>query len=341
MKRAYLLEPYRLELRDEPIPVAREHEILVKIAYCGVCTLEQRLFDGQRKIHYPLVPGHEASAVVARVGSEVVTSIREGDPVVLDLANRCHACPACLRGDSNLCENRFKDGQRVLGAFCEYLVVRPDQVLPIPRTLSLEQAALAEPLSCALRSLRRVGTSLGSTVLVLGAGTMGMLHWKAALAMGAAVFMADIDATRLETARAMGADAVFDATDTTKLTAEIRAVTGGRGVDACVITSPAHMAAEEAFRVLTPGGKVNIFTSYGDTPPLPVDMNTIHRNEFLVTGTEGRSEADFHTAVRALSLGKVVVADLISRIYPFEQVTEAVTAALGGKLYRVLVNMGV
>ena len=111
MKRIYLNEPKKLEIRQEGIVVPRSHEVLVRIAYCGICTLEQRLYDGERKIHYPIVPGHEASAVVVTVGDEVKTSVAEGDHVVLDLVNRCHACPACLSGNSNLCENRFKKGQ--------------------------------------------------------------------------------------------------------------------------------------------------------------------------------------------------------------------------------------
>jgi threonine dehydrogenase-like Zn-dependent dehydrogenase len=96
---------------------------------------------------------------------------------------------------------------------------------------------------------------------------------------------------------------------------------------------------ETAAKVLASGGTLNIYTSYGDKPVLPIDMNTIHRNEFVITGSEGRSEFDFNTSVRALANRKVVVDDLISRIYPLDQAAEAVEAALSGKTYRVLLNM--
>jgi len=339
MRSVYLTEPRKLEIRQEETPVPRDHELLVKIAYCGICTLEQRLYDGERKIYYPIIPGHEASGTVVVVGSEVMTSVKVGDHVVLDLVNRCHSCPACLSGNSNLCENRFKKGQRVLGAFSEYMVVKPEQVQVIPDELPLDQAAFAEPLSCCIRSLRKAKAGLGDTVLVSGAGTMGLLHVKAALAMGVRVIVTDIAKSRLDDALAMGADFALDASDSQVFVDTLRSLTHGRGVDSCIITTPSVCAVETAAKVLAPGGTLNIYTSYGDKPVLPIDMNTIHRNEFVITGSEGRSEYDFNTSVRALANGKVVVDDLISRIYPLDQAAQAVEAALSGKTYRVLLKM--
>ena len=339
MKSAYLVEPKKMEIREVQMPVPKSNEILVKVAYCGICTLEQRLYDGERKIYYPIIPGHEASGEVVSVGSEVMTNHAVGDPVVLDLVNRCHTCPACLSGNSNLCENRFKKGQRVLGAFSEYMVVRPDQVFVIPNDLPLDQAAFAEPLSCCIRSLKKVQLQLGDTLLISGAGTMGLLHLKVALAMGAKVIVSDINKQRLEKAQQMGADAIVDATDQTSFVETVRGLTGGRGVDCCIITTPSKSAAEVAFQVMAPCGKLNIYTSYNDKPVLPMDMNTIHRNEYLVTGSEGRSEMDFYQATKALVTGKVQVGQLISKIYPLDEISMAVEAALSGDLYRVLVKV--
>jgi L-iditol 2-dehydrogenase len=268
-----------------------------------------------------------------------MTSVKVGDHVVLDLVNRCHSCPACLSGNSNLCENRFKKGQRVLGAFSEYMVVKPEQVQVIPDILPLDQAAFAEPLSCCIRSLRKAKAGLGDTILVSGAGTMGLLHVKAALAMGVRVIASDITKSRLDDALAMGADYALDASDSQVFVETVQRLTHGRGVDSCIIPTPSVCAVETAAKVLASGGTLNIYTSYGDKPVLPIDMNTIHRNEFVITGSEGRSEFDFNTSVRALANRKVVVDDLISRIYPLDQAAEAVEAALSGKTYRVLLNM--
>jgi len=338
MRSAYLTGVRHFEVRQEGIPVLKDNEVLVKIAYCGICTLEQRLYTGERKIYYPIIPGHEASGIVVTVGSEVITGVQVHDHVALDLVNRCHACPACLSGNSNLCENRFKEGQRVLGAFSDYMVVKPDQLQVVPSDLPLESVAFAEPLACCIRSLRTVNASLGDTILISGVGTMGILHIKVALAMGLRVIACDIDLKRLEDAKRLGAIAL-DASSAETCIATIKKITRGRGVDSCIITTSSMSAVEVAVAVLASNGVMNIYTSYGNKPPLPLDMNTIHRHEFVVTGSEGRSEYDFYTATRVLANRTIVVDDLISQIYPLEEVSTAVEEALSGSSYRVLLKM--
>ncbi len=339
MKSAYITEANHVEIRETGQPVCSPTELLVKIAFCGICTLEQRLFTGERSIYFPIVAGHEASAVVVSIGSEVVSSHTIGDHVALDLVNRCHICPQCLAGNSNLCENRFNKGQHVLGAFSEYMTVRPDQAHILPQEFSLAHAALTEPLACAIRSLKKVGLQLGETLLICGAGTMGMLHMKVGMTMGAKVIICDIDKQRLADAQRMGCSAALDASDVVGLVEQVKSLTRGRGVECCIITSPAEDAAKLAFQVLAPAGRVNVFTSYDDKPEFPIDMNTVHRKEYQITGSEGRSEIDFNQAVRVLSEAAIEVADLISKIFPLDAISEAMTAALDKTNYRVLVKV--
>lgn len=339
MRSVFITEPNKIEIRKNERPTPKENEMLVQIAYCGICTLEQRLFTGDRKICYPIIPGHEASGTIVEIGSAVITGHNVGDHVALDLVNRCHTCPACLTGNSNLCENRFKKGQRVLGAFSEYMVVKPDQVHTIPKELPFDQASFAEPLACCIRSLGKVNLKIGETILISGAGTMGMLHVKIALSMGARVLVSDINEERLQDALKIGAHAVINSGNTDTFVEQVKKHSGGRGVDCCIITTPAKSAAEQAFQVLATAGRVNVYTSYNDKPVFPIDMNTLHRNEYLITGSEGRSEQDFHLAVRLLSNGTIEVGDLISKIYPMDDVEKAITAASNGTNYRVLLKI--
>jgi len=339
MRSAYITEAYHVEIRETEQPVSRPTELLVKIAFCGICTLEQRLYTGERSIYFPIVAGHEAAATVVAIGSEVVSNHAIGDHVALDLVNRCHICPECLAGNTNLCTNRFAKGQHVLGAFTEYMTVRPDQAHILPKGLPLPSAALTEPLACAIRSLKKVGLQLGETLLICGAGTMGLLHMKMGMAMGAKVIICDIDKQRLLDARRMGCPAVLDASDCEHLVEKVKGLTGGRGVECCIITSPAQEAAKLAFQVLAPAGRVNVFTSYDGKPDFPIDMNTVHRNEYQITGSEGRSEIDFNQAVRVLSEETIEVTDLISKIFPLESISEAMASALDKKNYRVLVKV--
>ncbi len=339
MKSVYITEPNKVEIKENQRPSPKANELLIKIAYCGICTLEQRLFVGDRKIYYPIIPGHEASGTIIEIGSSVISSHAIGDHVALDLVNRCHICQACLSGNSNLCENRFKKGQQVLGALSEYMVVKPDQAHIIPKELPLDQASLTEPLACCIRSLEKVNLKLGETVLISGAGTMGLLHVKVALAMGAKVLVCDINKNRLQDSLKMGAHAVIDASDSGSFVEQVKELSNGRGVDCCIITTPARSAAAQAFQVLAPAGRINIYTSYDDKPEFPIDMNTVHRNEYLITGSEGRSEIDFNNAVRLLSNQTIKLGDLISRTYAFDEIQDALLSALDGSTYRVLIKV--
>lgn len=339
MKAAFLTEPGNIVVKETDYPVLNPNDILVKIAYCGVCTLEQRLFTGDRKIYYPIIPGHEASGVIVEIGSEVKTHHAVGDHVALDLVNRCHICPACLSGNSNMCENRFKKGQRVLGAFSQYMAVRPDQAFVIPSSVPLSYAAFSEPIGCCIRSLKKTALELGDSVLIIGAGAMGMLHMKVASLMGATVFIADIDKKRLEDAKAMGANATLDASNTDELICAVKDLTAGRGVDVCIITTPAHAALETAVKSIAVEGRINVYTSYNDKPELPLDMNSLHRMEAMVTGSEGRNEKDFFQATKIIANGRISVDDLISAVYPLSQAKQAIEAALRSDTYRVLIAL--
>ena len=198
MRAAVLTGPERLEIRDVETPAPGPGELLVRLKACGICTLEQRLFSGEMKMPYPLVPGHEAAGEVAAAGPQAPPGFAPGTRVALDLVMRCGTCHYCRTGRSNMCQNRFNANQRVLGGFGEYIVVRPSQAFPIPDALTFEEAAFAEPVACCIRSLKNVGLRLSEDLLVVGAGPMGQMHLQIALCMGARVFVSDPDAGRLE-----------------------------------------------------------------------------------------------------------------------------------------------
>ncbi len=335
MQSLYLTKPGHIELREVPIPPLGEEEVLVKVAYCGICTLEQRLYTGEREIHYPLIPGHEASGIVVKVGSKVMTDVKEGEPVALDLVNRCYACGPCLKGNTNLCENRFKSGQRVLGAFSEFVAVKPHQVHSVAPSLPLEEAAFSEPLACSIRSLKRARLSLGDNLLISGAGTMGLLHLKLAKIMGLKPIVCDPDENRLAVAQEGGA-LTFTPEE---CGAGIKEVTDGRGVEASIVTTVATQAVEVAIESLTANGTLLLYTSYGGEKFYPFDLNAIHQRELTITGSEGRSGEDFYQAVRLLSNGTIETTDLITNIYPLSGAEEAFKEALLPSSYRILIKM--
>ncbi|MCK5245624.1 alcohol dehydrogenase catalytic domain-containing protein, partial [Candidatus Bipolaricaulota bacterium] len=188
MKAAVLIEPRKMTIQDIDDPKADDSKIIVRIKYCGICTLEQRLYSGDMKIYYPIIPGHEASGEIVEVGSKVIGDFTPGMRVALDLITRCGQCHFCRTGSSNLCSNRFKPGQQVLGGFGECIAVDGSQVFPIADNMTLQEAAFAEPVACCIRSLKKLQVTLGENVLIAGAGPMGILHLQVARSMGARVF---------------------------------------------------------------------------------------------------------------------------------------------------------
>jgi L-iditol 2-dehydrogenase len=337
MKAAMLVAPELLELRDLPDPVIQEGEILVRLRACGICTLEQRMYSGVLTMPLPIVPGHEAAGEIVEVGKAVIGDYRPGQRVALDLVLRCGECYYCRIGKSNLCANRFKKGQRVLGGFGEYIAVKPSQIYPVPDDLDFQEAAFAEPMACCIHSLKRLKVAMTEDLLVAGAGVMGLLHVLVARCMGLRVTVSDPDPERRRMAEKLGADFVVDPA-AVDLPEFAKKITGGFGFSSCVVTSPAHAALDTTLASMAKAARVNIYTSYEERFAIPVDANTVHRQELLITGTEGRLGEDFFQAVRLLSFRKVDVKPLISAVTTLDRINEGMRVALSGKAFRVVLE---
>ena len=335
MKVAVLTAPGTFSIEERPTPEIKENEVLVKVEACGICTLEQRLFSGKMSLPLPLVPGHEASGRIEAIGSKVVEDLSIGQRVALDLVERCGECYYCRIGKSNLCLNRYKDATRMLGGFSEYIVVRPNQIFPVPDSMSYETASFAEPLACCIHSLKRLKVAMTEDLLIVGAGTMGLLHLMAARSMGLRITVSEPNPARRHMAAALGADFVVDPT-VTDIADFGHEITDGIGFSSCVVTSPAPSALEPAILAMAKAARINIYTAYEDVMHIPLDLNTIHRNELLITGTEGRVQEDFFQAVRLLSFRKIDVNPLISARTSFSRLEEGFRTALSGDAYRVL-----
>jgi L-iditol 2-dehydrogenase len=337
MKAAVLIGPEHIEVQDVATPTIKSNEVLVKLKDCGICTLEQRLYRGDMEIYFPIIPGHEAAGEVIESGKDVRTNLPKGTSVALDLVRRCGECYYCRTERSNMCENRFRKGAKILGGFGEYVVVNRTQVYPLPDNVSFREATFVEPVACCVRSLKKIGLSLAEDLLILGAGPMGLMHLQVARAMGARVIVSDPDAKRCNKAKELGAAIAVDP-GSGELAAAVNEATNGRGVEGCIVTSPSHSALKDAVENLSFDGRVNIYTSYNDGPSLPLDANTLHRNEYLITGSEGRVQNDFLTAVRLISFGYVNVKPLISSIISYNEIDKGIKDAMSNSTYRVLLE---
>ncbi len=178
--------PRQLNMQELPRPEIGPEEVLIKVAYSGICGSELGGYLGHNTLRRPpLVMGHEFSGQIAAVGSQVTADYPELIPGMRVTANPllyCGRCPACLAGRQNLCRQRQLLGAHRPGSYADFVKTHARMVYPLPDSLSLEQAALAEPLACAIRAVELAACSTLDTVLVIGLGPIGLLVVQALLA---------------------------------------------------------------------------------------------------------------------------------------------------------------
>src|ERR1700751_4997009 len=203
-------EPGKLAVIEAADPAPGHGELVIQVGRCGICGTDVHIADGEfPPTPYPIIPGHEFAGRVAAVGTGVPPGWREGERVAVDPSLFCGYCPMCHAGRGNLCANWNAIGDTVNGAFAEYVAVPAANASRLPDGVDDQQGALIEPLSCAVHGLRRIGPVLGEDVLLVGAGTMGLLLLQLLNRAGArAVTVVDRKAARLEVAKAVGAASV-------------------------------------------------------------------------------------------------------------------------------------
>ena len=204
-----------LRIEDVPCPQPRPDQALVKMGAAGICGSDMHYFrDGQIgkfKIQEPLIPGHEASGVIASLGANV-TGLEEGQRVAINPSHPCGTCSRCREGRENLCDSMFFLGSASVfphaqGMFREYFLISAKQCIPVSNQVSLEELALSEPLSVGLHAVNRAGNLCGKKVLISGSGTIGCMVLLAAKLDGAEqVTMVDVLEEPLAIARKVGAD---------------------------------------------------------------------------------------------------------------------------------------
>ncbi|WP_328425406.1 zinc-dependent alcohol dehydrogenase family protein [Micromonospora sp. NBC_00389] len=204
MRAAVITAPGKVEVTTVEDPTPGRREVVVRVAACGLCGTDLHILQGEFAPTLPVVPGHEFAGEVAAVGADV-TELAVGDRVAVDPSLYCHECHYCRLGRSNLCERWAAIGVTVAGGAAEYAVAPVANCVRLPEHVRTEDAALIEPLSCAVRGYDVLRSQLGSHVLIYGSGTMGLMMLELAKRTGAAsVDVVDINPERLTTARSLG-----------------------------------------------------------------------------------------------------------------------------------------
>jgi L-iditol 2-dehydrogenase len=287
--------------------------------------------------------GHEAAGTVVQAGRNV-KRVKVGDRIALGADVPCGQCSWCRNGMGNNCSINYAIGYQIPGVFAQFmllprLVLEEGPVTPFSDKLSMDEAALAEPLACAINGLELVNLSLGKTVVIIGLGPIGCMMIDLARVMGATkVITVQRSKGRMELARTYNADAYIDSSgeDVVK---RCRELTGGQGPDVVMTTNGDVTTHEQAIEMIAHRGFVNLFGGLKkDARPMTLLSNTIHYKECFVTGSHGSTPRQHELAVRLLETGQVRVKPLITHRFPLSKIHDAFAAMESRQGMKVIVN---
>jgi NADPH2:quinone reductase len=330
MRAAIIDKPGEVRVGTVEDPTPGADQLVVRVGACGVCGTDLHIADGEfPPTPYPIVPGHEFAGEIAAVGPGV-TDFREGMRVAVDPSLFCGHCEFCRRNRGNLCQNWGAIGDTVNGAFAEYVAVPAKNAYLLPDNVSLREAALIEPLSCAVHGIRRLAPQLGDTFLIVGAGTMGLLLMQLALRGGASrVAMLDLNARRLEVAEQLGA--THTATDIGTLMER-----EPLGFDCVIDATGVPRAIETAFGAVRRGGKFMIFGVAPGDASISLSPFKIYNDEITIVGTMALLLTFAH-AIDMLQSGAVDAQAMLTHGLSLDEFPLALDTVRGGEGVKVQV----
>ena len=290
--------PHEMVLREMPIPEPKPDEVLIRVAYVGICGSELSGYLGLNALRVPpLVMGHEFSGEVAALGNQAQghnPALSIGQRVTANPMIYCRKCAYCQSEQNQLCQNRRLIGAHRPGAFAAYTTVPSWMVLPLPEGVGLREGALSEPLACAIHILSLLGEVAGKAFLITGAGPIGLFALQALLAGGASkVFVTDTDLDRRQAAIQFGATGLDPRNqDVVKL---IREETGGTGVAAGIDAVGKAVTRQQCIAATRTGGQVILSGLHEEISQVPVAE--VIRREITLQGSFCYTPADFQKAI--------------------------------------------
>ena len=317
MRQAIMKEPGKIEFHEVPEPVLDEDDILLRIKRIGVCGSDVHVNHGLHPFtSYPVVQGHEFSGVVENVGASV-TNVKLGMKATARPQIVCGKCPPCLRGDYNICNTLKVQGFQAPGCAQDLFIIKQENIVPLPDSITFEQGALVEPTSVAVHSTLKAGNITGKNIVVLGAGPIGNLVAQVAKCWGAKkILITDLSDFRLDIARECGIAETSNAHKESLIEASAR-VFGDEGFEVAFEAVGVEATMDAGIEAINKGGTFIVLGVFGEKPR--IDMAIVGDRELKIIGTLMYKHDDYLKAVELLANGDVITEPLVTRHFPFEQ----------------------
>ncbi|KFY63534.1 hypothetical protein V497_01984 [Pseudogymnoascus sp. VKM F-4516 (FW-969)] len=340
-----LNSPLKVSYEERPIPTLTDpRSVLVAIEYTGICGSDVHYWQhgsiGPFVLKSPMCLGHESSGTIAAVGSEV-KSLKLGDRVAIEPGTPCRHCESCLSGHYNLCPDmRFAATPPYDGTLTGFYTAAEDFCYKLPDQVSLQEGALVEPLAVAVHITKQAQISPGASVVVMGAGPVGLLCCAVAKAFGATkVVSVDIQQGRLDFAKNYAATHTFmpeRVSAETNAENLIKSADLGDGADAVIDASGAEPSIQTSIHVVRRGG---VYVQGGmGKPDITFPIMAMCTKEITMRGSFRYGSGDYKLAVQLVAGGALEVKSLVSREVPFKDAEQAFEDVLNGKGIKVLIR---
>ena len=344
MKAVVYYAPGDIRFEQIDVPVCGDDEIRVKIDACAVCGTDLKAYvSGNPRIKAPKVMGHEFTGIVDTVGI-AVSGFEIGERIVMATSVACGTCYYCKQGHRNLCANIAPMGFTYEGGMAEYTVIpakalEGGHAIKVPSSVPAARAALAEPLSCAVNSCLNCDIQQGDTVVIIGAGPMGIMNACVARQFGASkIILAEINEERLKQAEPFGFDLRVNPVKE-DLTSVVMEQTGGLGADVAIVAAPAAKPQEDAISLVRKRGTVCLFASLpAGSSDITIDSRIVHYGEIKLVGSSDSTPEQVRKAVEMISSGSLKADNLASHVLPLDDIMKSFKLMKSGKALRVVLK---
>ena len=325
MKSSVCYKQNDLRTEDLPIPEISDNEVLIKMLACGLCGTDIQKIRGD-SVNKPTVLGHEVVGEIVKKGKNV-SKFEIGDRVITAIHVPCFTCHYCNKGHYTICE-QFRTNNIDPGGFAEFIRI-PELHLnhlthKVSNNVTDEEATLIEPIACCLHGLKQADIRPNDSVLIMGAGTIGILHAQLAKIKGAnKVIVSDMSEFKLQKALKVGCDYAINIKEK-NIIDEVNKITDGQGVDVIVIAAGVSSLVADAVNMVRRAGKIIVFSGFDKNKLVTLDVSRFFKDEISIIGTYSVTPYEFPEALDLLEKRKLNTEEMITHVYPLKKLSEAI-----------------